>query len=296
MISGVRASSTRIESTSSTMRVDVPALDHVLQAVLHVVAQIVEAELVVGAVGDVAVVGLLALLVVEPVHDDADREAEEVVDLSHPFGVALGQVVVDGDDVHAAAGERIEIDRKRGDQRLAFAGLHLGDLAFVQDHAADQLHVEMTLAERALGGFAHGGEGRHQNVVERGAVGDLLLEFVGARLQRVVGERFELLLQRVDLVDPRLIAADAPFIGGTKQLAGDGADHSGTPYVGRALISCRHGRICFRRSGIRHFSGKFDANAPATANSQWFARDRRGSDCCQLAACLALTTSRSRGR
>ena len=33
---------------------DVPALDHVLHPVLHVVAQVVEAELVVGAVGDVA--------------------------------------------------------------------------------------------------------------------------------------------------------------------------------------------------------------------------------------------------
>ena len=39
--------------------------------------------------------------------------------------------------------------------------------AFVQHHAADQLHVEMALAERALGGLAHGGEGRHQEVVER---------------------------------------------------------------------------------------------------------------------------------
>ena len=147
--------------------IDVPALDHILQPVLHIVAQIVEAELVVGAVGDVAVVGLLALLIVEPVHDDADGEAEEIVDLPHPFGVALGQIVVDCDDVHAAAGERIEIDGKRRDQRLAFAGLHLGDLAFVQDHAADQLHVEMALAERALGGLAHGGEGGNQNVVER---------------------------------------------------------------------------------------------------------------------------------
>ena len=85
---------------------DVPALDHVLQPVLHVVAQIVEAELVVGAVGDVAVVGLLALLVVEPVHDDAGGQAEEAVDLAHPFGVALGEVVVDRDHMHAAAGRR----------------------------------------------------------------------------------------------------------------------------------------------------------------------------------------------
>ena len=59
---------------------DMPALDHVLHAVLHVVAQIVEAELVVGAVGDVAVVGDLALLVVDAVDDDAGLEPEEAVD------------------------------------------------------------------------------------------------------------------------------------------------------------------------------------------------------------------------
>jgi hypothetical protein len=50
--------------------------------------------------------------------------------------------------MHALAGERVEIDRQRRDQRLAFAGLHLGDRCLqVQHHAADQLHVEMPLAE-----------------------------------------------------------------------------------------------------------------------------------------------------
>ena len=138
MISGVRASSTRIEFDLVDDGEDVPALDHVLQAILHVVAQIVEAELVVGAVGDVAVVGLLALLVVKTVDDDADRETEEIVDLAHPFGVAPGEVVVDGHHMHAPPGQRIEIDCKRGDQRLAFAGLHLGNATLVQDHAADR--------------------------------------------------------------------------------------------------------------------------------------------------------------
>ncbi len=58
-------------------------------------------------------------------------------------GVAAGEVVVDGHHMHALAGERIEIDRERCDQCLAFAGLHLGDHAFVQHHAANQLNVEM---------------------------------------------------------------------------------------------------------------------------------------------------------
>ena len=90
----------------------VAALDHLRHVILHIVAEIVEPELVVRAVGDVGGVGLAALLVVEPVHDDADGQAEELVDLAHPLGVAAGEVIVDGDDVNAFAGERIQIDRQ----------------------------------------------------------------------------------------------------------------------------------------------------------------------------------------
>jgi len=62
----------------------VSALDHVLQAVFHVVAQIVEAVFVVGAVGNIAAVGLLAFGIVEAVHDHARGQAEKAVDLPHP--------------------------------------------------------------------------------------------------------------------------------------------------------------------------------------------------------------------
>ena len=126
----------------------------------------------------------------------------------------------------ALAGQRVEIDRERRDQRLAFAGLHLGDVALVQHHAADQLDVEMALAEGALGRLAHGGEGRNQKVVERLAVGDLGAEFGGAGLQRLVGERGDLGLQRVDGVDAGLISLDPPVVGGAEKLAGERADHA----------------------------------------------------------------------
>jgi hypothetical protein len=53
MISGVRASSMRMLSTSSTIPKWWPALDELLLRELHVVAEVVEAELVVRAVGDV---------------------------------------------------------------------------------------------------------------------------------------------------------------------------------------------------------------------------------------------------
>ena len=144
----------------------VAALGHGVQRVFHVVAQIVEAELVVGAVGDVGGIGGLALAVVQAMDDAAHAHAQETVDLAHPFAVALGQIVVDRHHMHAVAGQRIEIDGQGGDQGLAFAGLHLGDVALVQHHAAHQLHVEMALAQGALGRLAHHREGFRQQVVQ----------------------------------------------------------------------------------------------------------------------------------
>ena len=116
--------------------------------------------------------------------DDADGEAEELVDLAHPLGVALGEVVVDGDDVDAVAGERVEIAGEGGDEGLAFAGLHFGDLALVQDHAADQLHVEVAHLDGAPAGFADDGEGLGQNLVEGGALGGFDVVGVGDALKR----------------------------------------------------------------------------------------------------------------
>src|SRR5690606_37254952 len=126
-----------------------------------------------GGGGDVSSVGGAALVVGQTVHDDAGGQAEELVDAAHPLGVAPGQVVVDGDDVDALAGERVEVDGKRGDQRLAFAGAHLGDAAIVEHHAADELDVEGTHAEHTARRLADSGECRDEQVVEAGAIGEI---------------------------------------------------------------------------------------------------------------------------
>ncbi len=70
----------------------------------HVVAEIVEAEFVVRAVGDVAGVRLLALVGFHAALNRADGEAEAGVERAHPFHVAAGQVVVHRDDVDRATG------------------------------------------------------------------------------------------------------------------------------------------------------------------------------------------------
>src|SRR5690606_40332274 len=105
------------------------------------------------AVGDVAGIGCTALIVVEAVLDDTDGQTEEVVELAHGFGVTGGKIIVHRHDMHALAVKRIEVDRQGRHQRLAFTGAHFGNAAFVQNHAANQLHVVRTHAEHAIGYF-----------------------------------------------------------------------------------------------------------------------------------------------
>ena len=100
----------------------VAALDRVLQRDRHVVAQVVEAELGVRPVDDVAGVLRVAGARVVAGLDHADGHAERVVERLHPLRVAAGQVVVDGDQVDGVAGERVEEDREGRREGLALAG------------------------------------------------------------------------------------------------------------------------------------------------------------------------------
>src|SRR6202008_3796690 len=79
----------------------VPALHAIFDVELHVVAQIVESKLVVGPVSNVSGVRGPALFIVEIMDNDTDRQSQEAVEPAHPFGVALGQVVVDRDNMDA---------------------------------------------------------------------------------------------------------------------------------------------------------------------------------------------------
>ena len=183
-------------------------------------------------------VGDLALLVVQIVLDDADRHPEEAVEPAHPLRVAAGQVVVDGDDVHALAVERVEVRGQRRDQRLAFAGLHLGDLAAVQHHAADELHVEVPHVQHAAAGLADDGKGLGQQVVERLAVGEPRAEFGGLAAELFVGELLDLRLFCVDRGDERAQPLQVTLVLRADDLREESINnHSGTNHV-RVSTDC----------------------------------------------------------
>ena len=196
----------------------VAPLDAVARLPGHVVAQVVEAEFVVRPVGDVGLVFFAAFVGGLAGEDAAGGQAEESVDATHELGLVFGQVVVDRHDVHAFAGERVEIGGQRRDEGLALSRLHLGDVAEVEGGASHDLHVVGALPDGAPGGFAHGREGLGEQVVEALAVGQALLELVRLRAQFLIRHILERRLQGVDLFGDHLEFLESSPLTGAEDL------------------------------------------------------------------------------
>ncbi len=207
----------------------VPALHEMRELELHVVAQVVEPELVVRAVGDIRRVGDLPFLIVQVVLDDADRHAQEPVDAPHPLRVASRQVVVDGDDVNAFALERVEIRGKRRDERLAFTGLHFRDAARVEHHAADELHIEVPHVQHAPPRFAHHRKRLRQDVVKRFTASETGAELHGLPAKVGLAERGDARLERVDARDDRTQALQFALVLRADDFGEQVIDHAGVP-------------------------------------------------------------------
>ena len=201
------------------------ALHFFIHLVDHVVAQVIKAEFVVGAVGDVRRVGGLLGVVRHLRQVDPDREAEKIMDASHHLRVAAGQVIVHRDNMHALARQRVEVGRQRRHQGFALAGTHLGDVAVVQHHAADQLHVVMAQTEHAVRRFAHDCKRFRQQLVKRLALLETRLEGVGFGTQVGVRELLQRRFQRVDGFDFGGILFDQPVVTAAKHFFKQGRNH-----------------------------------------------------------------------
>ncbi len=213
------------------------ALHHVVDGRAHVVTQVVEAELVVGRIGDVAAVGgALFLGRLERV-DDTGRHPELGVDLAHPVRVALGEIVVDRDDVHALARQRVEVGRKGRDERLALARPHLGDVAAVQEDPANELHVEGAQPERPPRCLAAVCKRFGQDVVEAFAGRHPFLQLGSLRLDSLVAQRLELRLQRIDLLDERADRFDLAVVRRAEDLLRDSSDAQHV-FSARVRLTC----------------------------------------------------------
>ncbi len=141
-----------------------------------------------------------------------DAQAKGVVDGAHPLRVALGQIVVDGDEVRAVALEGVQVKRQRGDESFALAGLHLRYLALMQDDAADELDIEVAHGDASPRSFAHDGEGFRQDVVHAFAVREALAELVRLGAQLGVSQGLDGRLEVVDPADKRAHFLDCALV------------------------------------------------------------------------------------
>ena len=119
------------------------ALNLVLLVNAHVIAQVVEAQLVVGGICYIACVSGTACVVVHIVGDKSDGKAKVSVYLCHQLAVALCEVVVDCNDVYALSGKAVQVGRESGNESFTLTGLHLCDSALVKHDTTDDLNGVM---------------------------------------------------------------------------------------------------------------------------------------------------------
>ena len=199
------------------------ALVHLAQVRFHVVAQIVEPKLVVGGIGDVGGIGALFLGLRLLGIDHTGGQPQLGIDLAHPFGIAFGQIIVDRDDMHALARQRVQIGGKGGDQRLAFAGFHFGNVALMQENATHQLHIKRPQTKRPFCGLAAIGKGFGQQFVQAFARRHPRLVSGGAFKDRLIAQRGKFGFQRGDTGHQRTGRLDLAVVRRAEDFPGNGS-------------------------------------------------------------------------
>ena len=204
------------------------ALDIIRQAEFHVVPKVVETELVVGAVGDVRVIGGPSLVVIQAVHDDAHGQPQHFVDGPHPRRIPLGQIIVHRDQMGSLSGQGVQIERHGCRQRLSLAGLHLRDRSLVQNQPAEDLNVEGPHPDAPPGRLADDREGFHQNVLQAGPLRQPFPELGRFGPQRLVAEVPHRRLQFVDLPQDERQALHLAVVLASDHFLQQGSDHINT--------------------------------------------------------------------
>ena len=176
----------------------------------HVVAEVIEAELVIGSVGNVAEVSLAALVVGESVEDTADCESEPAEHLAHFLSLSLCEVVIDGNNVNALACESVEVRGNARNESFTFTGLHLGDTSLMKNDSTNYLDGVGLLLENTPSRLSYGSKSLGENVVESLACLEPVLEFLSFSFELSVGELLILLVELENFILNWLNALELP--------------------------------------------------------------------------------------
>ena len=110
--------------------------------------------------------------------DKSDCHSEITVDLTHPFGVTLCEIIVYRDYMNAFACQRVEVHRHRSYEGLTFTCLHLCDSSLMQDDTADDLNFVRLHAENSLRSLSYSSKCFRKDIVKCLTCRKSVLEFL----------------------------------------------------------------------------------------------------------------------
>ncbi len=144
--------------------VQVP-LHHLIHIYYHVVTEVVKAKFIIGAKGNIATVGKFTLRKIHIMADQSNSQSQEVIETSHFDAVTLGQIVIDGNNVHTLASQGIQICRQGSNQGLAFTSTHLCNFSLVETNTSHHLHVKMPHAHDTAGSLTNHCKSLWQDII-----------------------------------------------------------------------------------------------------------------------------------
>ena len=118
---------------------------------------------------------------------------------AHPLGISPCQIVVDRDDMHALARQRVQICRAGRYQRLALAGLHLRDTSLMQHDTAYELYGIMLHMQHSFRRLSHRGKCLREYGVEILSCGYAVLVLLCESAKLLIAFLLHLRLQCLDL-------------------------------------------------------------------------------------------------
>ena len=176
-------------------------LNTIFAAECHVVAQIVKTILVVGAVNDIARVSASFRLRALPGYDHAHCQTQELVDLPHPVGITGCEIVVHRDDMDSPAADSSQIRRQGCNQSLALTRTHFCDLALVQHHATDQLHIKVPHVQGAPCRLTHNRKYFRHQIFRALSFARAPAKLIGLGCQTTIIKTGDLLFQRINPIN-----------------------------------------------------------------------------------------------
>ena len=141
----------------------------------HVVTQVIKAQLIIGDIGNITSICCTSLLRLHVIQNHANSQAKKLMNLTHPLGITLCQIIVNCYNVDTSAFQGIQICRKSGNQSLTFAGSHLCDTSLVKDNSTDKLYLIVFHPQYTFGSFTNGCKCFRKEIIQRLALFQALL-------------------------------------------------------------------------------------------------------------------------